>query len=158
MPDVKEEEAAPEAPREPPAADDDDDDDLYAQPQARLAHRLALDGVAEVPTDVRALLAQGLHSIYNDDYVYIELPEAMERAFRAAVDAKVVSSDAEPKSYREAMRRPDSELWHQAMVHEMEAHLENGTWELVKLPHGRKAIGSKWVFKVKRNPDGTVER
>jgi hypothetical protein len=130
---------------------------MYAQPQARLARHLALDGVAEVPTDVRALLAQGLHSIYNDEDKYIELPEAMERAFRAAVDAKAVSSDAEPKSYREAMRRSDSELWHQAMVREMEAHLENGTWELVKLPHRRKAIGSKWVFKVKRNPDGTVE-
>jgi hypothetical protein len=57
-----------------------------------------------------------------------------------------------------AMRRPDSVLWHQAMVREMEAHLENGTWELVKLPHRRKAIGSKWVFKVKHNPDGTSER
>jgi hypothetical protein len=56
------------------------------------------------------------------------------------------------------MRRPDSELWHKAMVRKMEAHLENGTWEPVKLPHGRKAIGSKCVFKVKRNPDGTVER
>jgi hypothetical protein len=32
------------------------------------------------------------------------------------------------------------------------------SWELVKLPHGCKAIGSKLVFKVKRNPDGTVER
>jgi hypothetical protein len=71
---------------------------------------------------------------------------------------KAVSSDTEPKSYHDAMHRPDSELWHQAMVHEMEAHLKNGTWELVKLPHGRKAIGSKWVFKVKCNPDGTVER
>jgi hypothetical protein len=109
MPDVEEEEeAAPEAPREPPAADDDDDDDLYAQPQARLARRLALDGAAEVPTDVRALLAQGLRSIYDDDDEYIELPEAMERAFRAAVDAKAVASDTEPKSYRDAMRRPDS--------------------------------------------------
>jgi hypothetical protein len=161
MPDVEEEEeAAPEAPREPPAAanDNNNNNDLYAQPQARLARRLALDGVAEVPTDVRALLAQGLRSIYDNDDEYIELPEAMECAFRTTVVAKAVASDAEPKSYREAMRRPDSELWHQAMVREMEAHLENGTWELVKLPHGRKAIGSKWVFKVKRNPDGTVER
>jgi hypothetical protein len=158
MPDVKEEqEAAPEAPHELPAADEDEDNDLYAQPQARLARRLALDGVAEVPADVRVLLAQGLRSIYDDDNEYIELPEVMERAFRAAVDAEAVSSDAEPKSYREAMRHPDSELWHQAMVREMEAHLKNSTWELIKLPHGRKAIGSKWVFKVKRNPDGTVE-
>jgi hypothetical protein len=159
MPDVEEEEeAAPEAPRKPPAEEDEDNDDLYAQPQARLARRLALDDVAEVPADVRALLAHGLQSIYDDDDEYIELPEAMERAFRAAVDAKAVSSDAEPKSYREAMRRLDSELRYQAMLREMEAHLENGTWELVKLPHGRKTIGSKWVFKVKRNPDSTVER
>jgi hypothetical protein len=67
MPDAEEEEeAAPEAPSEPPV-DDDDDDDLYAQPQARLARRLALDGVVEPPPDVRALLAQGLRSIYDDD-------------------------------------------------------------------------------------------
>jgi hypothetical protein len=143
MPNAEEEEeAAPEAPREP-TVDDDDDNDLYAQPQARLARRLALDGVAELPADVRALLAQGLRSMNDDDDEYIELPEAMERALHAAIDAKNVASDAEPKSYRDAMRRPDSELWHQAMVREMEAHLENGTWELVKLPHGRKAIGSK---------------
>jgi hypothetical protein len=32
------------------------------------------------------------------------------------------------------------------------------TWELVKLPPGRKAIGSKWVFKVKRNADSSIER
>jgi hypothetical protein len=119
---------------------------------------LALDGVAELPADVRALLAQGLRSIYDDDDEYIELPEAMARAFCAAINAKAVASDAEPKLYRKAMRRPDSEVWYQAMVREMEAHLENSTWELVKLPPGRKAIGSKWVFKVKRNPNGTVER
>jgi hypothetical protein len=109
------------------------------------------------PSDVRTLLAQGLRSIYNNDNKYIEQPEAMERAFCAAIDAKAVASDAEPKLYRNTMHRPDSELWHQAMVRKMEAHLENGTWELVKLPPGRKAIGSKWVFKVKRSPDSTVE-
>jgi hypothetical protein len=98
-----------------------------------------------------------LRSIYEDNDEYIELPEAMKRAFCAAIDAKAILSDAEPKSYHKAMRRPDSELWHQAMVREMEAHLENNRWELVKLLHGRKAIGSKWVFKVKRNPDGTIE-
>jgi hypothetical protein len=52
MPDVEEqEEAAPEAPCKPPA-NKDNDDDLYVQPQAWLACHLALDGVAELPTDV----------------------------------------------------------------------------------------------------------
>jgi hypothetical protein len=56
------------------------------------------------------------------------------------------------------MQRPDADLWYQAAVKEMEVHIENGTWELVKLPPGCKAIGSQWVFKVKRNADGSVER
>jgi len=34
----------------------------------------------------------------------------------------------------------------------------NGTWELVPRPKGKKIIGSKWVFKVKTNADGSVER
>lgn len=32
------------------------------------------------------------------------------------------------------------------------------TWEYDELPQGRKPIGSKWVFKVKYNIDGTIER
>ena len=40
----------------------------------------------------------------------------------------------------------------------MNAHSTNGTWELVSRPVGKKIIGSKWVFKVKRNADGSVER
>jgi hypothetical protein len=169
MPNVREEEeAAPEAPQhrfQLPRADSgtnpfyDDDDyglDPLADPQARLARRLALDGVVPPPANVRALLAQGLCSVYEQDE-FLDLDKAMERAFRATL-AKDRPADTEPKSFREAMSRPDGELWYQAMVKEMEAHLENGTWELVKLPPNRKAIGSKWVFKIKRNPDGSIDR
>jgi predicted RNA-binding Zn ribbon-like protein len=51
--------------------------------------------------------------------LYIKLPEAMERVFRAAIGAKAVASDAEPKLYSDAMRCPDPKLWHQAMVRKM---------------------------------------
>ena len=40
----------------------------------------------------------------------------------------------------------------------MLAHLRNGTWTVVELPPGKVAIGSRWVFKLKRNPDGTIDR
>ena len=56
------------------------------------------------------------------------------------------------------MKSPDAEKWHQAMQEEYLMHLENRTWEIVKLPPGKKAIASGWVFRVKRNPDGSVER
>jgi hypothetical protein len=32
-----------------------------------------------------------------------------------------------------------------------------GTWSLVELPRGRKAIGSKWVFKIKRKSNGEID-
>ena len=35
---------------------------------------------------------------------------------------------------------------------------ENDVWELVDLPEDRKPVGSKWVFKVKTNADGHIER
>jgi Reverse transcriptase (RNA-dependent DNA polymerase) len=34
----------------------------------------------------------------------------------------------------------------------------NDTWDLVELPMRMRAIGTKWVFKTKRNADGTVGR
>lgn len=35
---------------------------------------------------------------------------------------------------------------------------KNQVWDLVDLPEGRKSIGNKWVLKIKRKADGSVER
>lgn len=34
----------------------------------------------------------------------------------------------------------------------------NNTWTLVNLPSGKHSIRSKWVFKVKHDSNGTIER
>ena len=44
------------------------------------------------------------------------------------------------------------------MVDEMEALQKNSTWDLVELLEGKKTVGCKWVFTVKRKADGSVER
>ena len=48
--------------------------------------------------------------------------------------------------------------WRSAMIEEMDALTDNGTWDLVRLPAGKKAIGYRWVFPVKVNPDGSIAR
>lgn len=48
--------------------------------------------------------------------------------------------------------------WVQAMNDELDALESNHTWDVTTLPHGRKAIGCKWLFKTKFNPDGSIER
>src|SRR6266568_4582288 len=68
------------------------------------------------------------------------------------------ASTAEPTSYRQSQQRSEADLWHTACEEEMEAHRLNGTGEIVKLPPGRCAIGSRWFMKVKRNADGSLDR
>ena len=60
-----------------------------------------------------------------------------------------------PNTVREALSHPD---WRSAMVDEMQALDDNGTWDLVPLPTGKKIIGCSWVFAIKFNPDGFVAR
>ncbi|PKI46208.1 hypothetical protein CRG98_033402 [Punica granatum] len=44
------------------------------------------------------------------------------------------------------------------MAEEIRALEDNGTWAVQSLPLGKKHIGCKWVSKIKRWVDGTVER
>eukprot|EP00253_Pinus_taeda_P034029 PITA_34029 len=44
------------------------------------------------------------------------------------------------------------------MKDEMMALSKNGTWDLVELPKGRKTVGCKWVFKLKRGVNDTEDR
>ncbi|CAI7904104.1 unnamed protein product [Closterium sp. NIES-53] len=64
----------------------------------------------------------------------------------------------EPATVEEALSGPQKEEWKAAMDAEFSSLIENGTWELVELPEGRRPISSKWVFKVKSGADGALER
>ncbi|CCA67899.1 hypothetical protein PIIN_01770 [Serendipita indica DSM 11827] len=96
--------------------------------------------------------ADAAQSIEQDTaYVLVSLADGVEYALQT-------SAKLEPNTLAEALERPDSEKWLEAAVKEIDAHLENGTWEVVRLPHGKKAIGCRWVFKIKRNPDGSIDK
>jgi hypothetical protein len=44
------------------------------------------------------------------------------------------------------------------MQNELNALANNNTWIIVDLLEGTKPIGSKWVYKIKRKADGTIDR
>ncbi|KAL4571389.1 hypothetical protein LXL04_018148 [Taraxacum kok-saghyz] len=60
----------------------------------------------------------------------------------------------EPSTHHQALKDPK---WRKAMDLEFNALLQNQTWELVP-PSSQTPIGCKWVFRVKRNPDGSIEK
>ena len=59
----------------------------------------------------------------------------------------------EPRNVEAAL---DEDCWKQAMKTELESIEQNKTWEYAVLPKDHKAIGLKWVFKVKKDPAGNV--
>ncbi|CAI7863569.1 unnamed protein product [Closterium sp. NIES-53] len=69
-----------------------------------------------------------------------------------------VEMPGEPANLKEALESSDAEEWKKAMESELKSIEENGTWELVELPEGRKAITSKWLFKIKSDANGNIER
>ncbi|CAI7735676.1 unnamed protein product [Closterium sp. NIES-54] len=69
-----------------------------------------------------------------------------------------VEMPGEPATLKKALESIDAEEWMKAMESELKSIEENGTWELVELPEGRKAITSKWLFKIKSGADGKIER
>ena len=64
----------------------------------------------------------------------------------------------EPTSYVEALESPNDKEWMDAMRDELDSMAKNEVWDLVDLPPGRRAIGNKWVFKVKRRADGSIDK
>ena len=62
-----------------------------------------------------------------------------------------------PETFAEAMAHTDEPKWQKATDKEINSLLDNGTWELVQLPPGKKAIGSRWVFRIKHKADGTID-
>ena len=68
------------------------------------------------------------------------------------------NDDNEPRTAKEALTSPQKTKWIKAMEKEMASLQTNEVWDLVELPKDRKAVGSKWIFRVKTNADGTVER
>jgi hypothetical protein len=65
------------------------------------------------------------------------------------------SSIGEPNDIREALADPK---WRAAMDEEYMALKSNRTWHLVPSGTGKNVINCKWVYKVKRRADGSVDR
>ena len=64
-------------------------------------------------------------------------------------------ADREPTGFEEAVRE---KKWRDAMDEEIKAVKKNDTWELATLPTGKNSTGVKWVYKLKKNAKGEVER
>lgn len=62
-------------------------------------------------------------------------------------------TECEPLCFEEAAKDKN---WKRVMDEEIDAISRNETWDLMDLPKGCRAIGVKWIFKLKKNDKGHV--
>ena len=87
-------------------------------------------------------------------------PKLPQRHFTIKNEAYIVTphDDEEHRTIKEALECPAKEKWKVTLEYEMESLKVNQIWTLVDLPSGRKTIGNKWILKLKRKVDGSINR
>ena len=86
-----------------------------------------------------------------------KIGEAADARFWAtALMADVVPEDN--PTWAQASRSPDRDKWLEAVAQEVQAHIDNHSFEIVVPPKGAKTIDSRWVFKIKRDADGKIQK
>ena len=81
--------------------------------------------------------------------------------FKIQLDMKIVPcllTVMRQSLFSEAMKSANLLQWQQAMDYEMTSLVENKTWQLVEKPEGRKIVDNRWVYKVKLNMNGCVDK
>jgi hypothetical protein len=67
----------------------------------------------------------------------------------------LLTTSGKPRDHREALADPK---WKKVMDSEFEALLRNDTWHLVEPKKGANVIDCKWVYKIKKKVDVSVDR
>ena len=65
------------------------------------------------------------------------------------------TSTGEPRNIKEALGHTE---WKQAMEEEYDALMQNKTWHLVPHSSNKNVIDCKWVYRIKKHADGTIDR
>jgi transposase InsO family protein len=100
------------------------------------------------------------HPLQTRSKANIHKPKPLPRGFISkpppkAFAATLESNDVEPTCFTLASQSPH---WRAAMNAEFTALMKNGTWTLVPRKPNMNLVGCKWVFKLKRKPDGSIDR
>ena len=61
-----------------------------------------------------------------------------------------------PKSFHQAVKSPDADLWWAAMQSEYDSIVKNDTFDYVKRPDNVKVIPGMWVYAIKKEVDGST--
>lgn len=101
-------------------------------------------GLSDAPSNDHIMLTRGKRGIMK------------KRCYLSIMSQSTTDpTEIEPLNPKSALTIP---VWKQATQEEFDALQKQSTWTLVPLPQGKNLVSCKWLFKIKKNADGTVAR
>ena len=101
------------------------------------------------------------HQHRRNDADLVVMLDDVSKQLMAVRTEDLLTDIVTPNSYSQAMKSKEKERWIESMNKEHTDLLKHDTWEAIprnKVPANRKITKSKWVYKVKLNRDGSIER
>jgi hypothetical protein len=84
--------------------------------------------------------------------------ELADAELKAIADLPVNPEHQLPNTIKSALSGVDSSNWREAAEYELKKFESLGVWEAVQPYKGIKALGARWVFTIKRLPDGSIDK
>ncbi|KAF8783371.1 Retrovirus-related Pol polyprotein like [Argiope bruennichi] len=88
----------------------------------------------------------------------LQMPNLNRMCYVKALAAMINDCCLEPKTIEEALNGPDGNHWRDSITETILGHIKNKTWEIVDQPNNKNIVNCKWVFKIKKNSKGEIER
>lgn len=96
--------------------------------------------------------------INNNENVIQEAEDTINEASLVCAQNNNINDDFIPNNYEEAINCKNNAKWKEAIKSEIRSLYENKTWEIVEKPKEAQTLSAKWVFNIKHNIDGSIDR
>jgi len=100
----------------------------------------------------------GLAAIEEEGQSESDSPIPFIRSIESAMAVQIDdgTADDDPKTLAQAMGRPDWPEWKLAMEEELALMAKYDVWDVVDEPVDTNIVGSRWVFRIKRDSNGKI--
>jgi hypothetical protein len=115
--------------------------DLHVSP-ASTSRLPCLAQIATIPTHNHSMITRSMNNIFK--------PKQLNTMSKHSL-----SPSLEPTCVSQTISHLE---WRAAMSSELTALMSHGTWDLILPPKDCKPVGCKWVFRIKRKADGSVDK
>ena len=138
------------------SSDSEDEDDATLSENSE--NVVENEGERDVVQDINEPVAVDLNVVENDVVTSRGRRLVSNSRYFNSEYVNQVSMPETPKTYRQAMKSSQNEQWQEAMTKELESLKKNSTWDLVPRQTSMFVVKSKWVFKIKTDERGDIER